>query len=328
MGAFQQGLSKDTGVLSPVPSTNIVQLPPWQRPNDFIPKAVERLSDVLEFDEDGEILTSLEGACQAAEKYLDSLWRLVPDKNGAPKSTPVPWTEVRRSRDNLERFVEPTRLPSETFIFDRPKDLPKNELWKFIDHIIQGESGALSAERIFRWTRQIDGHFEVAPKPRKQTRQAHHKTQKKIKKRRESSVGETIDLDGVGSAAESEPEPEPTKKCAPAVSHGRKVQKEKADGTIPKPKAQTEKAKGNGSKPKRKSRSRGPGEEAPEITRSGTKTGKKAPTRPGSQQSQQGTNPSDVDSDEDIIDELQVLFKGQATQLFVGQHEQVRELAA
>ncbi|KIJ30703.1 hypothetical protein M422DRAFT_53667 [Sphaerobolus stellatus SS14] len=173
----------------------------------------------------------------------------------------------------------------------------------------------------------VTNHSHLLPR----TRQARHKTQKKIKKRRESSVGETIDLDGVGSAAESEPEPEPepepTKKRAPAVSHGRKVQKEKADGTIPKPKAQTEKAEGNGSKPKRKSRSRGPGEEAPEITRSGTKTGKKAPTRPGSQQSQRGTNPSDVDSDEDIVDELQVLFKGQATQLFVGQHEQVRELA-
>ncbi|KIJ28036.1 hypothetical protein M422DRAFT_54783 [Sphaerobolus stellatus SS14] len=139
----------------------------------------------------------------------------------------------------------------------------------------------------------------------------------------ESSVGEKIDLDGVGSATELEHEPKPTKKCAPAVSHGRKVQKEKADGDTPKPKAQTEKSEGNAPKPKRKSHLRDPGEEAPEIAQSGTKTGKQAPARLGSRQSQRGTDTSDVDSDKDIIDESQVLFKGQATQLFIGQHEQV-----
>ncbi|KIJ47560.1 hypothetical protein M422DRAFT_248549 [Sphaerobolus stellatus SS14] len=290
LAAFLHGLSKELGV----PTDDIVQLPPWQRPAEFTPKVVERLSDVLNINEDGEIQTSLEAARQATENYLESLWALVPDRNGAPKTTPIPWTEVRRNRDNLAIFVEPARLPSESFIFDRPKDLPKNELWKLIDHIIEGGKGG-------------NGTFEVAAKPRRQTRKSRHNSQKK--KQRDTSVSETFDLDAVSG---SETDSEGTKVPAIDVPRGRKVQKASKSHMQTKPRSL-------------KSSSRGPkaGDSG------GSRSRDKAVTKPAPhqrvQQSQRSTETSDGESDEDIVDELQVLFKGEATQVFAGQEVHWKE---
>ncbi|KIJ30818.1 hypothetical protein M422DRAFT_53614 [Sphaerobolus stellatus SS14] len=316
-GAFLQGLSKDTGV----PSSHIVQLPSWERPTEFIPKAVERLSDVLKIDDDGEVLTSLEGARQAADKYLEALWRLVPDRNGAPKKSTIPWTEVRRSRDDPERFVDPARLPSETFIFDRPKDLPKNELWKFVYHIIQGEKGLLPPERVFRWARQVDGEFEVAAKPRKQSRPGRHKSQKKLQNRIKKEIKkdvmegsgdeETFDLDAVATSvaeSESEPQAEAPKKSA---SRGRKAQNKKVEK--------------DASKHKGKSRLRAARDVVAENPASDTKAGKKPLVRPSARQSRAATHASDADSDVDV-DEQQVLFKGDATHRFIGESGRVHDL--
>ncbi|KIJ28793.1 hypothetical protein M422DRAFT_54482 [Sphaerobolus stellatus SS14] len=124
-----------------LPPNELVQLETWQRPSEFVPKVVQHLCDILEWDEAGEILTSVDGARKLTEKYLDSLWGLVPDKNGTPTKTPIPWTEIRRQRDDLGQFIEARRLPTDNVIFERPKDMPKNDLWEFIDHIIKGEKG-------------------------------------------------------------------------------------------------------------------------------------------------------------------------------------------
>ncbi|KIJ47677.1 hypothetical protein M422DRAFT_28729 [Sphaerobolus stellatus SS14] len=296
LGVFLQGLSKDTGVMV----NDIVQLPTWQCPSDFIPRVIERLSDVLEFDEHGDILTSVEGAQQAADKYLNSLWHLVPDNNGAPKQTPIPWTDVRRSRDNLEKYVDPARLPSEGFIFDRPKDLPTKELWKFINHIIRDEKGELSPDKEFRWARQMDGTFEVAAKPRRRVRQNQKKVAKVPKAKLikgQDATGETFDLDGVLSSAASDAKA--TGKDSHSISQKKRAKSDKSN------------------------RSRSPSIERPKPTRSRNKQPK---SRARGQKSRiANADTSDTDSDGDIIDKQQILFRGAATQLFIGEGAQWKE---
>ncbi|KIJ38801.1 hypothetical protein M422DRAFT_258434 [Sphaerobolus stellatus SS14] len=188
----------------------LAQLPTWQRATEFVSKTVEKLSEVLAFDDDGEIVTSVESARKITERYLDALWSLVPDSKGLPKNSPIPWTEIRRQRDNLAHFVEPARLPSENFIFERPKEMPRKDLWAFMLHIVKGEEGKLPETEVFRWTRQTDGNFQLATKPRKQNRRSAKSGVKRpklstVSKRASSVGGETLDLD-VSSSGESDGE--------------------------------------------------------------------------------------------------------------------------
>ncbi|KIJ28040.1 hypothetical protein M422DRAFT_270729 [Sphaerobolus stellatus SS14] len=115
------------------------ELPSWQRPNEYVPKSVERLSHVLEFNENGEIITSEKSARVAAEKYLTALWALVPDNTGLPQSNPIPWLMIRKKRNDLHEFVEPGWLLKGNFIFERPKDCTAEDLLALIRHIIKGE---------------------------------------------------------------------------------------------------------------------------------------------------------------------------------------------
>ncbi|KIJ48913.1 hypothetical protein M422DRAFT_45241 [Sphaerobolus stellatus SS14] len=163
--SFLQTQSQETGVKP----DDFVQLPTWQQPRDFIPKVVARLLDVLQFDEDGAMKMTIDGARQAVEKHLDALWVLVPDKNGAPQlKKTVPWTQIRQNHRDLGQYVEVARLPEGDFVFDRLKDMPLEDLKTLINHIIKGEKGELPAERVFRWVNQTDGKFDLAPRPCKQ----------------------------------------------------------------------------------------------------------------------------------------------------------------
>ncbi|KIJ30796.1 hypothetical protein M422DRAFT_53602 [Sphaerobolus stellatus SS14] len=212
LGAFLHSLSKDTGVTT----ADIVQLPTWQRPTEFIPKVVVKLSDILEFDKDGELITSEAGVRQAAEKHLNSLWALVPATTGAPKTGPIPWTKIRQNRHQLDKFVHRDRLPRVGFIFERPKDMPWEDLLEFITHIIKGEKGELEDEKVFRWTGQGDGNFQLAPKPRRQKRSSKKKGHgKKVGTSSIDSPGETFDLDGIASDTESKSEAEERKPSKP-----------------------------------------------------------------------------------------------------------------
>ncbi|KIJ32611.1 hypothetical protein M422DRAFT_52768 [Sphaerobolus stellatus SS14] len=198
-GGFLHDIYKDTGVF---------RLPTWQRPNEFIPKVVIHLLDVIEFDEDGELLTSLQGLRQAMEKYLHGLWLFVPDNNGAPRTTPIPWSKIRQHHHNLTMFVEPVRLPGGDFIFERPNNMPHDDLKAFVNHIVQGEKGILPPEKQFRWTGQIDGAFQLAAKPHRQIRNTQGKTKRKGPSKKaiaqDSSLGESFDLDDGETSSDGE----------------------------------------------------------------------------------------------------------------------------
>ncbi|KIJ41628.1 hypothetical protein M422DRAFT_68176 [Sphaerobolus stellatus SS14] len=176
-GAFLHALSKETSV----PAADIVQLPTRQRPNEYIPKAVEQLSGVLEFDETGLLLTSEAAAREATEKYLDSLW-------------------------------------------------------------VKGERGELPSEKVFRWTNQTDGEFQLAPRPRKQHRMSAPKKSKGGTKEKtkatDVSEGENFDLDDV--PVDSDDECPGLQKSVPSrdrtVPRGRKA-KPNADKKQPKSKS-------------------------------------------------------------------------------------------
>ncbi|KIJ24090.1 hypothetical protein M422DRAFT_275211 [Sphaerobolus stellatus SS14] len=321
-GAFIQFLSKDTGV----PPNELVQLETWQRPSEFVPKVVQRLCDVLEWDEAGEILTSVDGARKMTEKYLDSWWGLVPDKNGAPKKTPIPWTEIRRQRDDLGQFIEARRLPTDNFIFERPKDMPKKDLWEFIDHIIKGEKGDIPASRVFRWTRQTDGDFQLAAKPRKQTRTSRkgdrNKASVKYVAPKENTSGEIFDLDGVTSSAESEEdETIRGRKLSRGTGNAPQVKQQAsklAGGEVLASKvapAQAKEAEPKGSKTAASNPKDKPKKNFVQRSRSrSTKTDPKSPTR----KRKRSVVAREAESDADVLNETQVIFSGEATQLFVG----------
>jgi len=51
----------------------VQQLLTWQRPSENIPKTIPYLQDVLQFDDDGEIVTSETGCRKALSNHLNSL---------------------------------------------------------------------------------------------------------------------------------------------------------------------------------------------------------------------------------------------------------------
>ncbi|KIJ24557.1 hypothetical protein M422DRAFT_274624 [Sphaerobolus stellatus SS14] len=336
-GTFLHTLSKETAVKL----TEIAQLPTWQRPSEYIPKHVERLSDILKFDNNGELVSSLETARQATEKYLDALYSLVPDRNGGPQSKPIPWTHVYRAGLKSTKYVDPEHLPSPDFFFLRPKDQPEQALLSFIRHIVQGEKGELPPERIFRWTNQTDGNFQLSAKPRKQTRTSGHKSKKRRTKtvnsaRDPSSECEFFNLGDISSSeTESEDEkprgrltsqdqkagrarsvaaetkPKPAAKEKKAVKQG-KAKEVKAKGA----KASTTTAKSRSAKePKAKAKQTDKTAESKE--RSTSRVPCKRNPLPNSKR-KQTDNEDTADSATDVIDEYQVLFSGGATQLYVG----------
>ncbi|KIJ26892.1 hypothetical protein M422DRAFT_271990 [Sphaerobolus stellatus SS14] len=282
VGGFLHGLSKDTGVLA----NEIVQLPTWQRPNEYIPKVVVRLSEILEFDVSGDMLTSEAGACEATEKYLDALWALVPDKNGAPHSK------------------------------SRPKEATIEDLLLFIKHIIKGENGEIPPENIFKWTNQTDGNFQLAARPRK------GKGHPEVK----SFDEEHINIDDVSTSEESEAEEaEPSrgntstkKQTKGQASSKSKARKSKSDGDAIK---SEQKAKPR--QPSYQSRKAHIAE--PSTSRSKSKgrvvslDNQRKCTKSSNPQNQIPSN-SDTNSDADDVAETRVCYKGDATLLFVGQH--------
>ncbi|KIJ43771.1 hypothetical protein M422DRAFT_253023 [Sphaerobolus stellatus SS14] len=333
VGGFLHGLSKDTGVLA----NEIVQLPTWQRPNEYIPKVVVRLSEILEFDVSGGMLTSEAGAREATEKYLDALWALVPDKNGAPHSKSVPWTLIRQKRNNLAEFVDPSRLPQGIFIFERPKEATIEDLLLFIKHIIKGENGEIPPENIFKWTNQTDGNFQLAPRPRKQKRIYVAKGKGKGHPEVKSFDEEHINIDDVSTSEETEAEEaEPSRGSTSTKKQakGQASSKPKAKPSSSKAKSKARKSKSDGDaiKLEQKAKLRQPSYQSqkahiaePSTSRSKSKgravsLGNQTKRTKSSNPQNQIPSSSDTDSDADDVAETRVCYKGDATLLFVGQH--------
>ncbi|KIJ53284.1 hypothetical protein M422DRAFT_775882 [Sphaerobolus stellatus SS14] len=322
-GTFLKVLAEETKVNT----EDIKQLPTWQRPSEFIPKVVERLSDILEFDQQSELVSTLEAARQGTEKYLDALYSLVPDRNGGKQSKPIPWTHVYRAGSQSGRYYEAARLPTPEFFLLRLKDMPTESLLTFIRHIIKGEKGELPPSRIFQWANQGDGMFHIAPKPRKQTRTSGHKKKAQGGGHRSKKVAETsrdeeiIELDGISSSDESD-----AKETSEQVRERITTCGNKRKSRVIKASAKRSKSHVSGtstgnrdenSTAKRDDRSQKGNSSMQRQSRSGA-----SPTLPNPLPKSKGRRASisdhDSDSTSDEQDEYQVVFPGDADPLFAG----------